>query len=158
MSKSITKDTSKWIDQLTMLIYAAFVIAISNYIQTGVSISSSFVGTFLLIIITLVGMMLSEYLPLKLPAVFWVSILAILVTCQANPIGVELDKMFISKVDFLAIATAILSYAGLALGKSMHLFKELGWKIIIVALAVYTGTFVCAMLVAEIVLRIIGTV
>lgn len=148
----------KWIDQILIFLLVGMIIIVSNYFGFGVPFRDSVGGVVLLLAITLVGLLITEYLPLKLPAVFWISIVAILVTSPLNPFGSVLDKQYLGKIDFLAISTTILAYAGLALGKDIKLFKQLGWKIIVVALAVYTGTFLGAVFIAELVLRITGKV
>lgn len=147
---------NKWLDTFTALIWMSFVVMVSNYVGQHVSFVDSIGGIVLLIFITMAGMALSEKLPG--PAVLWVSVLAVLLTSSVNPLGETFDKQYLSKIDFMSIATAILAYAGLALGKSIGLFKQVGWKIVVVAICVYTGTFVFAMLVAEVVLHMLGRV
>lgn len=56
----------------------------------------------------------------------------------------------------MALATPILAYAGLSLGKDLESFKKLGWRIIIVSLFVYTGTFLFASFFAEIAFKLLG--
>lgn len=148
----------KWVDQLLIFLTVGIIIMVSNYFGFGVPLRDSLGGVVLLLAITLVGLFIAEFAPLKLPAVFWISIVAILTTSSINPYGSMLDKQYLGKIDFLAISTAILAYAGLALGKDVKLFKQLGWKIIVVALAVYTGTFLGAVFIAECVLRFTGKV
>jgi hypothetical protein len=117
------------------------IIVVGNRIGFGTLLSDGLVGMILLIVTTMAGLMIAEVDPIKLPAVFWVSILALLITSPLNPYGAMLTKQYLSKINFLAIFTGILAYAGLAVGKDLKLFQHLSWKIVIVALAVYTGTF-----------------
>ncbi|WP_288184436.1 hypothetical protein [uncultured Sporomusa sp.] len=131
---------------------------INNYIGFGVPLRDSLGGVILLIAITIVGMLITDFVPLKMPSVFWISLVAILVTSSLNPYGSLFDKQYLGKINFLAISTAILAYAGLAVGKDLKLFKQLSWRIVVVALAVYTGTFLGAAVIAEFVLRFTGKV
>lgn len=56
----------------------------------------------------------------------------------------------------MALATPILAYASLSFGKDLKEFKKLGWRIVVVSLFVYTGTFLLATLIAEIGFRLTG--
>ncbi|WP_406541675.1 hypothetical protein [Clostridium ljungdahlii] len=69
-----------------------------------------------------------------------------------------MDKQYLEKIDMIALTTPVLAFAGLSLGKDLKLFKSLSWKIIIVALTVYTGTFVFATMIAQIVLKATGQI
>ena len=73
----------------------------------------------------------------KSPMVFWVSILAIGVATPVSPFAGFISA-YTNKVDFLAICTVVLSYAGLTIGKDLAMFKQMSWRIIVVALAIYT--------------------
>ncbi|SCM81395.1 conserved membrane hypothetical protein [uncultured Sporomusa sp.] len=148
----------KWADQLIILLWVGLLIMINNYIGFGVPLRDSLGGVILLIAITIVGMLITDFVPLKMPSVFWISLVAILVTSSLNPYGSLFDKQYLGKINFLAISTAILAYAGLAVGKDLKLFKQLSWRIVVVALAVYTGTFLGAAVIAEFVLRFTGKV
>ncbi|HEY9358732.1 MAG TPA: DUF3100 domain-containing protein [Arthrobacter sp.] len=55
----------------------------------------------------------------------------------------------IKTVDFLSIATAMLTLAGLSLGKDIPLLKNIGWKIIPVGLVAITASFLLSTVIAE---------
>lgn len=63
-----------------------------------------------------------------------------------------------NKVDFMAIATPTLAYAGLSIGKDLAIFQQLSWRIIPVALAVIAGTVVCAAVIAQWALHLEGAI
>jgi len=60
------------------------------------------------------------------------------------------------KLEFMALATPILAYAGLSFGKDIQEFKKLGWRIVVISLVVYTGTFLLATIFAEITFKLTG--
>jgi len=145
----------KWLEQTQIFLLVGVITLIGNYIGYKVPIMQALPGMLLIILITLVGVAISVLIPIKqLPAVFWISVIALLVTSPINPYGAMLDKQFFSKINFMAIATPILAYSGLSLGKDLKLVKTLSWRIVIVAIAVYTGTFVCATAIAQFVLKL----
>jgi hypothetical protein len=55
----------------------------------------------------------------------------------------------IQTVDFLSIATVMLTLAGLSLGKDIPLLKNIGWKIIPVGLVAITASFLLSTVIAE---------
>jgi hypothetical protein len=55
----------------------------------------------------------------------------------------------IKTVDFLSIATVMLTLAGLSLGKDIPLLKNIGWKIIPVGLLAITASFLLSTVIAE---------
>lgn len=143
-----------WKQKLFVLLWVGFVALIGNSISDKVSLKISAIGMLILIGITVLGMVIGKVVPLKLPTVFWVSIIAVLVTSPVNPYGAYIDSNYLSKIDMLALTTPVLAFAGLSLGKDLKLFKELSWKIVVIAITVYTGTFVFATIIAEVVLRL----
>ncbi|SMC49106.1 hypothetical protein [Sporomusa malonica] len=128
-----------------------------NTIGYKMPVGEAAIGYIIMLVITLLGAGLTRVIPLKLPMVFWVSIVALVATAPISPIAATITS-YTSKVDFLAICTPILAYAGLSIGKDIEAFKQMSWRIIVVALAVYTGTFLFATLIAEIVLRFEGII
>jgi hypothetical protein len=128
-----------------------------NVIGYHMPVGEAAIGYAIMLIITLLGVGLTHVIPIKLPMVFWVSIVALLVTSPISPIATTIT-FYTSKVDFLALCTPILAYAGLAIGKDLEAFKKMSWKIIVVALAVYTGTFLCATAIAQIMLHFEGLI
>jgi len=145
----------KRLEQTQIFLMVGVTTLVGNYIGFKVPIMQALPGMLIIILITLVGIEISNLVPIKqLPAVFWISLIALLVTSPINPYGAMLDKQFLSKINFMAIATPILAYSGLSLGKDLKLIKTLSWRIVIVAIAVYTGTFLCATVIAQIVLKL----
>ncbi|MDQ4046062.1 MAG: DUF3100 domain-containing protein [Actinomycetota bacterium] len=63
--------------------------------------------------------------------------------------GAEVLTGAIKTVDFLSIATVMLTLAGLSLGKDIPLLKNIGWKIIPVGLVSITASFLLSTIIAE---------
>lgn len=149
---------SKLLNMTLVLIITGVLITIGNMVGYKVDWYSSLLGMAVMIGIGLVGMLLSQ-IPLlnKLPMVFWISFVAVIVSLPAFP-GSEWIIQTTKKVQFLAITTPILAYAGLSLGKDIEMFKKLSWRIVPVALAVTTGTFIFAAIIAQFVLKWEGAI
>ena len=93
----------------------------------------------------------------KLPVILWASIVAAYLSSPYFPYS-EVLVQITNKVSLLVICTPVLAFAGLALGKDLAQFKTISWRIIPVSLAVFTGTFVFAALIAQVTLRWEGVI
>lgn len=158
----------KWSEAIAVLLIMGVIAVIGNMIgykealgkemSYGQFIAESATGYGIMFVIALLGIACSKYIPGKFPMVFWVSVLATLSTVpQVSPWAKEIGY-YTGKVDFLALATPILAFAGLSFGKDIEKFKTMSWRIVVVALAVYTGTFICAAVVAQFLLKFEGVI
>lgn len=147
----------KWFETMAVFAIAGVMSVVGNAIGYKQPIADAAVGYFIIMAITLLGMALSKIMPIKLPMVFWISVIGLISTSPISPIAKPILD-YTGKIDFLALCTPILAYAGLAVGKDLGMFKKMSWRIVVVALAVYTGTFVFATLIAQIMLHIEGII
>ncbi|KYZ77439.1 hypothetical protein AXX12_04830 [Anaerosporomusa subterranea] len=158
----------KWSEAIAVLLVMGVISVIGNMLgykealgkdlTYGQFIAEAATGYGIMFTIALLGIACSKYLPGKLPMVFWVSVLATLSTVpQVSPWAKEIGY-YTGKVDFLALATPILAFAGLSFGKDIEKFKTMSWRIVVVALTVYTGTFICAAVVAQFLLKYEGII
>ena len=61
----------------------------------------------------------------------------------------------VAKLNFLALATPALAYAGLALtANEFAIARRSGWKIVIVAVCVMLGTYLGSVVIADLTLRL----
>lgn len=88
-----------------------------------------------------------------LPAVAYICTLGTIVTIPDLLPCAAWFTQWTGRVSFVGLCTPILAYAGLAVGKDIDMFKKLGWKIVVVGLFVFVGTFVGSAVIAELVLR-----
>ncbi len=143
-------------DMLFILVVTAAYSVIAHTVGSNGDIAAGSIGALVLVAITVVGIVIS-WLPgfRKLPMVFWVSIVAVVVSMPQFPIS-DWILAQTKNVGFLSITTPILAYGGLCLGKDLQAFKQLSWRIVPVALAVAAGSFICATALAEIMLHLEG--
>ena len=146
-----------WIEDIAIFVVAGALAVVAAIVGFKVPVMDAVIGSAILVVITLLGILVARIMPGNLPMVFWVSIVAILSTSSISPFAATITQ-YTAKIDFLAICTVVLAYAGLTVGKDLDMFKKMSWRIIVVALAVYTGTFLCATLVAEIMLHLEGII
>ncbi len=143
------KNIQEW--TLVLLIVGAITL-IGNWIGYDVMPVAAIPGMLVLILISIVGLILGKWIPVKIPAVAYISLIAIIVSIPGVP-GAAKVVEWTTQVNMLAITTPILAYAGIAIGRSWADFRKLGWKSIIVGICVLLGTFLGSAVIAEIVLR-----
>lgn len=84
----------------------------------------------------------------RLPAVLWVSLVAMVLTYPSLPFATEIAAVT-GKINFLALATPVIAIAGLSIAKDVPIFRRLGWRIVVVSLLANAGTFLGATIIAE---------
>jgi hypothetical protein len=84
----------------------------------------------------------------KIPAVCWVSLIGMLATCPGVPYAADIAALT-GKINFLALTTPMLAFAGLSIAKDIPAFRRLGWPIVVTSLMANAGTFLGATLIAQ---------
>ena len=84
----------------------------------------------------------------KIPAVCWVSLVGMIATYPGVPYATEIAALT-GKINFLALTTPMLAFAGLSIAKDIPAFRRLGWPIVITSLMANAGTFLGAAVIAQ---------
>ena len=148
----------KILETIFVLILVAIIMAAGNSVGYKIDIISSLEALAVLVVISIVGFLLSKLPGLKkFPVILWVSVVAAVVSSPIFPYHTELVAIT-DQVSLLAVCTPVLAYAGLAIGKDLALFKNISWRIIPVSLAVFSGTFIFAALIAQVTLHWEGVI
>ena len=149
------KNIQEWV---ILFVIVSFMVIVGNWVGYEVMPLEAIPGILTLAAISLVGLILHRLNPYKkIPSIAYIGILAFLITIPGVP-GSEQIVEWTAKVNLLAIATPILAYAGISIGRSWTDFAKLGWKTIIVGMFVILGTFLGSAVIAEIVLRMQGII
>lgn len=136
-----------------MLIYAGRVVIKDAEINVGKAVS----GMAILILVSLVSLKIKEILPLKIPAFAWASLISLLLTTPWCPIQ-ELVLDLIGQIVTSDISDAIMAIAGISIGCKLGDIKKLSWKMVLVALVVFCGTFFGSAIISHVVLSIQGII
>ena len=160
-----TFESKKFLNGLGIIFLAAVLTAVGNMIQTNVkqgleplSFWQSFEGCVVLFGVATIGYFIAN-LPYckKLSPVLWLGIIGVIMSSPIFP-GNEWIVEKTKIIQFAALGTPTLAYAGLALGKDIPILKKLSWKIVIVSLAVFFGTFIFSAIVSQISLFFEGVI
>jgi hypothetical protein len=148
------KSIQEWVLLLTIF---GFTATIGNWIGYDVMPLAAIPGMIILILISLAGLIIQKLLPFSIPSVAYIGIIGIIVSIPGVP-GSQWIIEWTGQVNLLALATPILAYAGIAIGRNWADFAKLGWRSIVVAICVFLGTFLGSALIAEVILRVQGII
>lgn len=144
-------------NSLLILLLMGALTLIGNFIGAKNGILEAIPGMLILVAIALAGILMSKFIPIKLPAVAYIVTLGCLLTYPGFP-GSAYIVSSMAKVNFLALTTPILAYVGLSIGKDMDSFKKTGWRIIVVSCVVFTGTYIGSAIIAQFILKSMGQI
>ncbi|WP_453996375.1 hypothetical protein [Bacillus nitroreducens] len=149
------KSIQEWV---FLFIICSFSVLAGNWIGYEVMPLDAIPGLLVLVGISLLGLIIHKAIPYKkVPSIAYIGILAFIITIPGMPFQEKIVE-WTSQVNLLAIATPILAYAGISIGRSWADFAKLGWKTIIIGMCVILGTYLGSAIVSEIILRIQGII
>ncbi|WP_287448387.1 hypothetical protein [Sellimonas sp.] len=147
----------RYIEWIVMFAVAGLGIALANFVGFDVGFLDSLPGILILLGISLVAVMISKIVPLKLPIVAYCSILGLLVACPVSPVREGVIEA-VNKINFTAPLTMVGAFAGISISDQIKSFLKQGWKMIIVGVLVMTGTFLGSALIAQLVLSLTNAI
>lgn len=148
----------KNLHEYLLLIFVVGIVAyIGNWVGDGQLSWTSLAGMVILILIAGLGQMLSKLIPINIPSVIYVIAIGIEASLPQTPWGPSVIA-FTNEINLLAIATPILAYAGIAIGRSWTDFVLMGWRAMVVSTCVLFGTLVGSALIAQVVLTLQGII
>ncbi|MGW5861707.1 DUF3100 domain-containing protein [Streptomyces sp. NPDC055239] len=104
-------------------------------------------GYAVLLALVLFGLLLAK-VSRKISAIVWITTVGAYVSSPWFFASDTLNRL-VGSVDFLSIATIMLTLAGLSLGKDLPLLRRIGWKIVPVGLVAITASFLLSVVIAE---------
>ena len=151
-----------WIERAEVLVFSGVFAIIGNFIFTTrnpnpnvvtVMPHQSAYALLVMAIPVVLGCLLYDFFTRKtkinLPAIIYISLLGIILGIPGMPLAVPFATAARS-FGLLPLATPILAYAGISLGKDLKAFKESGVGIIVVTLLAFTGTYLGSAIIAHV--------
>lgn len=126
-------------------------------------------GMLILMGFTVAGVVCKRYIPIKLPAAAYIVTIGCILSIPGAP-GSESTLSnfmntlsgtimgYVGHISFMSLTTPVLAYAGLSLAKDLGALKATGWKIAVVSIFVFIGTFLGSAVIADVVLKLTGQV
>ncbi|WP_201572363.1 DUF3100 domain-containing protein [Psychrobacter nivimaris] len=132
-----------------LLAVICLVLLLSNWVGQGVNPLAALPAMLILFACCVIGMLLKRFIPVNVPAIAWISIVAILISLPQFPFNAYVLEET-AKLGVLQLLTPVLAYAGFAISQmEVDLFKKSGFKIAIVAVLTFTGTFIGSAMIAQ---------
>lgn len=148
------KNIQEWI---LLFIIIGFISLFGNWLGYGIMPLKAIPGMGILVLVTLIGLILHKLIPLNVPSIAYISIVGILVSMPWTP-GSHYIVLWTSEVELLSLATPVIAYLGISVGRSWNDFKKIGWKTFVVGTFVIFGSFIGSAIIAEVILRIQGII
>jgi hypothetical protein len=141
-----------------MIIAAAIFVILGQKVGYGFPVMEAIPGIVIFIVICMLALIIRDLTPkVPLPAFAWAALIGLIITAPFSPIAPILNPLF-KKIHFLGTTTPILAFAGISVGNRITQLKTVSWKLVIVAFAVFTGTYFGSALVSQVVLKIQGLI
>ena len=147
----------RYIEWLFLLVIGACGTGLANFIGYDVGFMDSLPGLAVLVIISMLAVVCTKVIPLKLPIVAYCAIIGLLAACPLSPVRTFVIDAA-AKINFTAPFTMVGAYAGLAIGDQLKTFVKQGPKILLVGLLVMTGTFLGSCIWDSLILKLTGAI
>ena len=121
---------------------------IGNWLAYGNAPLDALPGLAIMLATVAVGYVLYRLTGSRIPAVCWVSLVGMVGTYPGVPYAGAIAG-WTGKINFLALTTPMLAFAGLSIAKDIPAFRKLGWPIVVTSLMANAGTFLGATLIAQ---------
>ncbi|EGT3663533.1 TPA: hypothetical protein KN209_003005 [Clostridioides difficile] len=144
--------------QLLVMSVIGVIILIGQRISVGTSIVTALPGMVMLILAAMAAMIIKDLFPKSIfPAFGFATIIGLLLSMPYSP-TYEVFLTNTNNINFMAITTPLLAFAGISVGNKIEALKEMSWKIVIISLIVFTTIFFACASIAHIVLSIQGKI
>lgn len=144
-------------NKLMILIITALVTLVGNLVGYKINPIDALPGISILVFFAFSGIVLSKIIPIKIPSVAYIVTIATVFTIPGG-LFAELISTYTAKVNFLALCTPILAYAGIYTGKNIDSLKKTGWRILVLGLFVILGTYLGSAIIAQFILKSLGQI
>ena len=144
--------------QLLVMSVIGVIILIGQRISVGTSIVTALPGMVMLILAAMAAMIIKDLFPKSIfPAFGFATIIGLLLSMPYSPTS-EVFLTNTNNINFMAITTPLVAFAGISVGNKIEALKEMSWKIVIISLIVFTTIFFACASIAHIVLSIQGKI
>lgn len=157
--KEILRDIPILLLSVSLILFTQWIKGVKNPDSLPIT-GDTIIGLLLLVLFATLALFLKfglNHLHLQFldnfPVLGWVSVLS-LILCLVFPGAID----YINAVDFLSITTPILAFAGISVANRLEEIKSISWKIAIVGVFVFIGTYLGSALVSQLALSLAGKI
>jgi uncharacterized membrane protein YjgN (DUF898 family) len=158
MSESKQINIDSFVSKMVLGLVCLVILLLGNWIGYHISPLQALPGILFMFVGVILSLLIIRLKFVKLP-LFTISLLVGLVASLPFMPWHSMLMQTINQINFLATTTPVLTFAGLSLkDDSIKSIKKVGWKLIIVSVFVFSGTFFVSAILAHIVLKIQGVI
>lgn len=144
--------------QFIVMLMVGAMILLGQFISKGVAITTALPGMLIMIAAAMIAMILKDLFPKSIfPAFGFATIIGLLLSIPGNPISDVFNEQ-VANINFMAITTPLLAFAGISVGNKIEELKKMSWKIVVISLIVFTTIFFACASIAHIVLKMQGVI
>ncbi|WP_423363326.1 hypothetical protein [Mycoplasma sp. P36-A1] len=144
--------------QLLVMCCIGITILIGQRISSGTSIILATPGMIMIIVTAMLAILLKDLFPKSIfPAFGFATIIGLLLSMPASPVA-DIFLENTNNVNFMAVTTPLLAFAGLSVGNKIEQLKEMSWKIVVISILVFTTIFFACATIAHVVLTLQGAI
>jgi len=136
---------------ISLLFTSVVTTIIANLFENHMSISDSIPGVLILSAIAFIGIAIGKAIPLKIPLIVYVVLTGLVLASPISPFAKPIIN-YTGKISFMAPITIVGTMAGI--GLNFKSFLSQSWKMLIIAVLVFTGTFLIQAVFAQVFLNI----
>lgn len=105
-------------------------------------------------LLVLIGYAVAALAPGRLPDIFWVSMIVVLLGLPSVP-GADFWRTQLEPLELVPVMTPIMAFAALGIGRDqVTLFRRIGWQMLLVSMLVFLGTYLGSAIIADLVLKV----
>lgn len=144
--------------QLVVMLIVGTMILIGQYISKGISITTALPGMLIMIVAAMIAMILKDMFPKSIfPAFGFATLIGLALSIPGNPVS-DVFNAQVANINFMAITTPLLAFAGISVGNKIEDLKKMSWKIVVLSLVVFTTIFFACASIGHIVLKLQGVI
>ncbi len=129
----------------SLVLFSQLIVSLSNH-DAKITVYT-LLGLTFMILFSLIGLKIGEKIK-NFPVLGWVSLTSLFFCLPFWPFS-ELIIKSISSVNFLSMTTPILAVAGISVANKMDQLKDISWRIVIVGMGVFIGTYLFSATIAQ---------
>lgn len=144
--------------QFIVMLMVGFMILLGQFINKGVAITTALPGMLIMIGAAMLAMILKDLFPKSIfPAFGFATIIGLVLSIPGNPVS-DIFNEQVGNINFMAITTPLLAFAGISVGNKIEELKKMSWKIVVISLLVFTTIFFACATIGHVVLKIQGVI
>lgn len=141
-----------------LLFITGILVLITQKVGLKMPVIEAIPGMLLIIGVATIALIIKELFPKSIfPAFGWVTILGFFLSIPYNPVSAKFME-YVEKINFLAITTPLLAFAGISVGNKIDELKKMSWKIVVISIIVFVTIFFACALIAQTVLKLTGKI